>query len=52
MPKPIMSQMVKQKKVGTKPSVATSERAQARLPAGNPRESWVAGSVDEHVRAV
>lgn len=51
MPKLIMSQMVKHK-VGTKPSVATSERAQARLPAGNPRESWVAGSVDEHVRAV
>lgn len=30
----------------------TSERAQSRLPAGNLRESWVAGSVDKQVRAV
>lgn len=47
-----MGQVVKQK-VGAKPRAGTSEnRAQARLPAGDPRESWVAGSVGEQVRAV
>lgn len=43
--------MVKQK-VGAKPRAEASEsRAQVRLPTGCPRESGVAGSVGEQVRA-